>query len=561
VTENKTQNVHPFLPATREQYWRWGIPSLILAIATIALAATSHWIVEPTILGRYRRNLESTTAEILGNNDVHFSSSHAMQSSPSPAPRSLQEAIAWERKLKRATLIAKRLMLQFPSDPTPKWRLAQLELASHEHYRMLSDIEDDRVTPEQRREWIDRASSARNRATVELREASQLDGEDGQRAVLAVARELLVSGYPQSVPGTIDLNLLIQNIQSKITSTNLQTERRLVLAEIELRRALDCVANHSDDTIDQGLGRAQQWLDQTSLPAETQEARVELLPVDASRLTRATCELWLTNTLPTEPPRRFLARWIPKINDLGKQRVDGISAVCTAFLLLDNAQEALSFVSSRLPNLSIQEQLELRMRVCEIAMEHLVLRAHGKGGEPDTSISRILQFAMQIAPDSPRFQSLVHAVLDRDDATSIARNIRAQLSDVELDAAPVRALRFLEQDWDSSQWTANHTKSIASAGLLSSTVSLLLARVKQGHLDRVKGHQRVILLLETFPQSTDLWIARATLDRNSGDIESAIQALKRARELAPSNKFLEQMLNELQEQAPRTRNERSSSHG
>jgi predicted Zn-dependent protease len=90
---------------------------------------------------------------------------------------------------------------------------------------------------------------------------------------------------------------------------------------------------------------------------------------------------------------------------------------------------------------------------------------------------------------------------------------------------------------------------------------LLLARVKQGHLDRVKGHQRVILLLETFPQSTDLWIARATLDRNSGDIESAIQALKRARELAPSNKFLEQMLNELQEQAPRTRNERSSSHG
>jgi len=41
------------LPETPQTYWRWGLPSLILAIVTILLVLASQFVIEPSIDHRY----------------------------------------------------------------------------------------------------------------------------------------------------------------------------------------------------------------------------------------------------------------------------------------------------------------------------------------------------------------------------------------------------------------------------------------------------------------------------------------------------------------------------
>ena len=41
------------LPETKETYWRWGVPSLILAGVTLSSMALSYFFVDPNILSRY----------------------------------------------------------------------------------------------------------------------------------------------------------------------------------------------------------------------------------------------------------------------------------------------------------------------------------------------------------------------------------------------------------------------------------------------------------------------------------------------------------------------------
>lgn len=146
------------LPETPQTYWRWGLPSLILAIVTILLVLASQFIIEPSIDHRY----ESIVHQSISN--------HRLED------------------LKRAELAAQRLMVRYPDQSKYRRMHAEvnLEISSLAN-RMFSEIaQKDSAGFDQ---WTNLSNAARSRARESIRSATRLQGVDGQWAKNWLVRE------------------------------------------------------------------------------------------------------------------------------------------------------------------------------------------------------------------------------------------------------------------------------------------------------------------------------------------------------------------------------------
>ncbi|MFM9064860.1 MAG: hypothetical protein ACKOOI_17745, partial [Pirellula sp.] len=146
------------LPETPQTYWRWGLPSLILAIVTILLVLASQFVIEPSIDHRY----ESVVQQSI--------SSHRLED------------------LKIADLAAQRLMVRYPDQSKYRRMHAEVNLEiSNVANRMLSEMVKKDV-PEYE-QWANLSNATRNRARESIRSATRLQGVDGQWAKDWLVRE------------------------------------------------------------------------------------------------------------------------------------------------------------------------------------------------------------------------------------------------------------------------------------------------------------------------------------------------------------------------------------
>lgn len=61
------------LPETPQTYWRWGIPSLVLAIVTVSLLITSQFVIEPGILTRYENLVSEVRTQAVNDQPLNAS--------------------------------------------------------------------------------------------------------------------------------------------------------------------------------------------------------------------------------------------------------------------------------------------------------------------------------------------------------------------------------------------------------------------------------------------------------------------------------------------------------
>ena len=100
------------LPETQETYWRWGVPSLILAGLTLSSMALSYFFVEPNILSRYE-------AMVADSQDQEFEP----ELLANPSARTIQ----WFASMRKAELAAERLMVHSPREA--RYRRMHAEVA------------------------------------------------------------------------------------------------------------------------------------------------------------------------------------------------------------------------------------------------------------------------------------------------------------------------------------------------------------------------------------------------------------------------------------------------
>ncbi len=539
------------LPLPPDQYWRWGIPSLILAVVTILLSALSLFWVGPRIIPNYKSMLKQSMDSLVQDPSV-APKIESPENSTAPSSESMSfgadrsKLLERSDELKRATLIAKRLMFHDPQDPMPKWSLAQLEMASQSNWVALASLSDEVSTSEERVRWMELANAARDRSMSEFKAASLLQGEFADRARLWLIRDQVDRLVALLPAGEIDLESLIQDCQVASFGTELQREARHVRGQIRVMQALAWESPADTDQRRRWLSEAQREL----ADAEILEESVSMWKAESVAIEEGAEQ----ERIARQGMRSIMSR-SARGERLSLLEVD---AGFRAMLVVGSLAEATAFATSRLPDFSPDEKQRLRKTVAAGLLRTLVCKAYfGDSTYTRLSASKLFAMAVRVAPDSPSVAQLFSRLIKPMASDSIlasapiVRSVRDAAGTDQADAALSVLLEWLQQrvagENDEGDGLAPELELLKNdSGLLIGSVPVISQLLTNATIDYPQARAMLSSLLEVNDRTPDLWLSRGLIAMQHGDYDTAIESFRSLEVLGVSNARVQQLLEEAQ---------------
>jgi tetratricopeptide (TPR) repeat protein len=503
------------LPETPQTYWRWGLPSLILAIVTILLVLASQFVIEPSIDHRY----ESVVQQSI--------SSHRLED------------------LKIADLAAQRLMVRYPDQSKYRRMHAEVNLEiSNVANRMLSEMVQKDV-PEYE-QWANLSNATRSRARESIRSATRLQGVDGQWAKDWLIREETrwVRQSCRDESGRIQA-IVDRYRQSSKQSDATDFDLELGALEIQLANTLSPPLEQSvkDGLLSSGVERIASRLERYRL---SQNETTEVLIAQA----------WMAEGLASIEPARAsqIAREaVLKYSSLlqdgsnlpAPERIEAFEAFFRCLMLISGPEEATSSILGRLEQIPSHDQTQLRhLAVASQLRAWASAASYPEGTYASIPSGALLKSALRLGPDHPDLVWLFEVLLLDQKKPRVAESdpfmdqliwVRGiiQGDPDDTGAGHGKASRWSEKDLD--------------VGL--SLLSLLIQISRKHQWPWTRLEPIVDSMIEAYPSSPEVKLGRAILLSDTGRWEQAMIDLELLAKLAPENKLIEQLLKQAHEQA------------
>ncbi len=503
------------LPETPQTYWRWGLPSLILAIVTVSLVLASQFLIEPSIDHRY----ESV---------VHQSiSSHRLED------------------LKRAELAAQRLMVRYPDQSKYRRMHAEVNLGiSSVANRMLSEIVH-KDSPEYE-QWTNLSNATRSRARESIRSATRLQGVDGQWAKNWLVREETRWVRQSCRDESSRIQSLIDRYRQSSTQPDVtESDLELGYLEIQLAHTLSPPLEQSvkDGLLGSGVERIASRLERYRL---SQNEQTEALIAQA----------WMAEGLASIEParasqvaREAVLKYSSFLQDGSNlpvpERIEAFEAFFRCLMLVSGPEEATSSILGRLDQIPSLDQMQLRhLAVASQLRAWASAESYPEGTYAATPSGALLKSALRLGPDHPDLVWLFEILLMDQKKTLVAA------SDPFMDQLNwVRGMIRGEPDKTSPAHgqTARWSDKDLDVGL--SLLSLLIQISRKHKLPWTRLEPIVGSMIEAYPTNLEVKLGRAILLSDNGRWEQAIIDLELLAGIAPENKLIEQLLKQAHKQA------------
>jgi hypothetical protein len=391
------------LPETKETYWRWGVPSLILAGVTLSSMALSYFFVDPNILSRYE-------AMVVDSQDLGFEPElHA-----NPSARTIQ----WFASMRRATLAAERLMVHSPTEARYRRMHAEVALEiDRTGKQILANISPDASEDGQRCKEL--LTASRNRALESIRSATRLDGPDAAWAKVWILRDDLLKlrqncrDDRMRVPSMIDRvgqlshSLDPADFQEILGGLDIQSAYRaspsLDVAECKTR-------------LESGIARLETSLSKSS-------------PKDASSPGDLITKAWMVEGLASVDPQRAIREAREAIvehsqvmqrmsNEWSSEvKIQAIDAFFRCLMVVSGVEEASATVLTRIEAIPPEDQKLLRHIVVASELRALVSKSAFPEGVHGKLLSgSVLRSMLRIGSDHPEVRDLLDQYYDGDQA-------------------------------------------------------------------------------------------------------------------------------------------------
>ena len=391
------------LPETQETYWRWGVPSLILAGVTLSSMALSFFFVEPNIFSRYgamvadSQNFEFEP-ELLAN----------------PSARTIQ----WFASMRKATLASERLMVHSPTEARYRRMHAEVALEiDRTGKQILANIPPDASEAGQRLKEL--VNGSKNRALESIRSATRLEGPDAAWAKVWILRD--------------DLLKLRQNCRD---------DRMRVPSMIDrvgqLSNSIDpCDSEEIVGGLDiQYAHRASPSLDVAERKTRLESGIVRLeaslsksIPNDASSPGDLITKAWLVEGLASVYPQRAIqvareaivehSQVMQRMSNewSSEMKIQAIDAFFRCLMVVSGIEEASATVLTRIEAVPPEDQQLLRHIVVASELRALVSKsAFPEGVHGKIFSGSVLRSMLRIGSDHPEVRDLLDQYYDGDQA-------------------------------------------------------------------------------------------------------------------------------------------------
>ncbi|MFZ4468339.1 MAG: hypothetical protein ACOYOZ_03715, partial [Pirellula sp.] len=391
------------LPETQETYWRWGVPSLILAGLTLSSMALSYFFVEPNILSRYE-------AMVADSQDQEFKS----ELLANPSARTIQ----WFASMRKAALAAERLMVHSPREARYRRMHAEVALEiDRTGKQILAHISPDASEDGQRCKEL--VTASKNRALESIRSATRLEGPDAAWASVWILRDDLLK-LRQScrddrmrVPSMIDR---VGQLSNSLDPADIQE----ILGGLDIQSAyraspsLDVAERKT--RLESGIARLETSLSRSS-------------PKDASSPGDLITKAWLVEGLASVDPQRAIREAREAIveysqvmqrmsNEWSSEvKIQAIDAFFRCLMVVSGIEEASATVLTRIEAIPPEDQQLLRHTVVASELRTLVSKsAFPKGVHGEILSGSVLRSMLRIGSDHPEVRDLLDRYYDGDQA-------------------------------------------------------------------------------------------------------------------------------------------------
>jgi len=370
------------LPETRETYWRWGVPSLILAGVTLSSMALSYFFVEPNLLGRYE-------AMVVGSQNVEFESEQLAN----PSTRTAQ----WFARMRRAELAAERLMVHSPTEARYRRMHAEVALEiDRTGKQILANISPD--SSEYGRRCKELVSGSKNRALESIRSATRLEGPDAAWAKAWILRDELLKLKQKCRDDRMRVPTMIDRV-GQLSNSLEPAEMAEILGALEVQYAYRAFpALEVSERVAQlrsGIARLETGLSRSTANAASS-------PGDL--ITKA----WLVEGLASVDPQRAI-----------REAREAILAFFRCLMLVSGIDEASATVLSRIEAIPPEDQQLLRHVIVASELRALVSKSVFPEGVFGEILSgSVFRSMLRIGSDHPEVLDLLDRYYDADQAQS-----------------------------------------------------------------------------------------------------------------------------------------------
>ena len=393
------------LPETRETYWRWGVPSLILAGVTLSSMALSYFFVEPNLLRRYE-------AMVVGSQNVEFE----LEQLGNPSTRTAQ----WFARMRRAELAAERLMVHSPTEARYRRMHAEVALEiDRTGKQILANISPD--TSEHGQRCKELVSASKNRALESIRSATRLEGPDAAWAKAWILRDELLKLKQKCRDDRMRVPTMVDRV-GQLSNSLEPAEIAEILGALEVQYAYQAFpALEVSERVAQlrsGIARLETSLSRSianaaSSPGDliTKAWLVEgLASVDPQRAIREAREAILEHS---QIMQRMSDEWSSEI------RIQAIDAFFRCLMLVSGIDEASATVLSRIEAIPPEDQQLLRHVIVASELRALVSKSVFPEGVFGEILSgSVFRSMLRIGSDHPEVLDLLDRYYDADQAQS-----------------------------------------------------------------------------------------------------------------------------------------------
>lgn len=499
-----------YLPESPETYWRWGIPSLVLAVVTIACMGLSQWIVEPRVAGQYTR----IVTEALDRQQTTIDS------------------------LRRADLASQRLMVLAPEDARQR-RL-------HAELCFKIALESDRLQSEP-----SMSLGYRNRGIESLRSATRMGGPDALWARRwLLGEELLRSRQAASLDEQSASRLLdnLEEISIEDHSGVLELYAGALNIQQGHRMGPDFDADSRDGKLRDGVRQLESFLNKQSRDAATNldfliakawlaEGLASLDPEQATALARdaVVTEAAQLQSLEAEPsPSR---------------RIEAIDALSRCLLLVSGSEESANSVLSRFDQVAEQDRNLLRHVVVSSYLRGLVSRANvPESAFGECSVGGVLTAALRVGPEHPELAALIDAILQDPPESLGSLSGLLTLGDPNNQDRFLAKLEWIRRTLGGIKGSVNDGSELSpkwedrERDLAIGLMAYWIGAVRRRPVEWDRIEPILAKMLEAYPTSGDLRLGRAIVASTLGRWEIAKEDLEVVSKSNPGNEFIEKLL-------------------
>jgi hypothetical protein len=522
------------LPASASDYFRWGIPSVVLAVITTVLWTYSSLVVQPGLQEKYRRIC-----------DANLVSLGLIETNGTPQGVKL-ELDATERRalLDQTDLCLRRLIVWDNSNAVARYQSGLVAAASSQWYsEMATQVTGADVSTGYRAA----SGAAIGKAADAMRAAEKLGGEYGRfAATWLVSRELnaIASGGMRSEDGIEALHRLTSRLAGTASQDSMQASAAAVMAQAQLLLALHSHYRSFDEASIQR---------RRSVAAETVAVLGNLSTANVEQLGwRAEAEMLAGDDMAYATGRQVVSKfWDQAAIDSASP--DDIVAVYKSMLMVGDVMVAEAFMASRLKKLTPDQQGITRRLASGACLRLLVGRYISERWEapPKPTLGDLLALATEFHPQSHQVVELFSRMVEFDRSDALTSLLKQELSERRGDrlSALVQMIASLESG-AVAEARIYLESAIAADTTWATTISELSSSLVEAEVLTI-GHGLLIFdwLTEARPSEPLIWFSKAAFCAKHKEYDKSIATLEVLNSMLPGNSQIESFLVQVKDQA------------